>query len=55
MSSYPGRGPACCKCGRPMEVVAWGFSPNFGESATAAECEECGITWGRYTGYAVQQ
>jgi hypothetical protein len=35
-----------------MNVIAWGFNPTFdSETATVAECDDCGIMWGRFTGY----
>lgn len=47
----PGEAPDCLECGRRMKRGAWGYDPVTGPTVEWAECEPCGIAWGRFTGW----
>lgn len=47
----PGEAPDCPECGRRMERGAFGYDPATGPTVEWAECEACGIGWGKYTGW----
>lgn len=47
----PGEAPDCRECGRRMERGAWGVTASGEQTVEWAECEGCGIGWGRFTGW----
>lgn len=47
----PGEAPDCIECGRRMERGSWGYHADGRPTCEWAECEACGIGWGRFTGW----
>jgi len=47
----PGEAPDCRECGRRMERGAWGSHADGRPTVEWAECEACGVSWGRFTGW----
>lgn len=47
----PGESPDCPNCGRRMDRVSWGFHADGRPTCEVAECEPCGVMWGKYTGF----
>ena len=47
----PGEAPDCPECGRRMERVSWGFTADGAPTCEVAECEECDVQWGKFTGW----
>lgn len=48
----PGEAPDCPECGRRMKRTAWGYAADGEPSVECAECEACGVFWGRFTGFS---
>lgn len=48
----PGEAPDCPDCGRRMERVSWGYTAAGRPTCEVAECEECDVHWGKYTGWS---
>lgn len=47
----PGEAPDCPGCNRRMERLSWGHHADGRPTCEFAECEDCGIQWGKYTGW----
>lgn len=47
----PGEAPDCPECNRRMKRVSWGYAADGEPTCKVAECEECGVQWGKYTGW----
>lgn len=47
----PGESPDCHECGRRMERTVREHTEDGAPTCEAAECEPCGILWGKYTGW----
>ncbi len=47
----PGEAPDCPECGRRMKRTAHGMTADGQPTCEFAECESCGIQWGKFTGW----
>lgn len=47
----PGEAPDCRSCGRRMRRTAWGYRADGEPTCELAECDACGMSWGKYTGW----
>lgn len=47
----PGEAPDCRECGRRMKRGAFGYTADGRPTVEWAECEGCGVAWGRFTGW----
>jgi hypothetical protein len=45
------RGPPCPVCDEYMTAESYGWAPHTGETVDLAECYDCEMGWGPFTGY----
>lgn len=50
-SPAPREAPDCYRCGRRMERKSWGYGADGEPTVEWAECEDCELGWGRFTGW----